>query len=94
MLLLGTLALICIMKPYSGVDVNILVPMVYRGGDFLVFLSRHTVQMVGLLYWSIRCKGHVNFNLFYSAIRCKWSDYDIGSYIVQGMLIFLFRHTV
>ena len=38
--MLGLLALICIIKSYSGVGVKILVPMVYRAGDFLF---RHTV---------------------------------------------------
>ena len=45
--------------------------------------------MVGLLYWSLWCKGHVHFHLFYSAIRCKWSDCYIGPYGVKGMFIFI-----
>ena len=48
--------------------------------------------MVGLLYWSLWCKGHVHFHLFYSAIRCKWSDCYIGPYGVKGMFIFFFFH--
>ena len=35
------------------------------------------------------CKGQVHFHLFYSAIRCKWSDCYIGPYGVKGMFIFI-----
>ena len=55
--MVGLLALICIIKPYSGVDVKILVPIVYRAGDFhllfqpcgingRIIILGHTVYMV------------------------------------------------
>ena len=52
----------------------------------LIVLFSITVEMVKLRYRSLRCTGHVN-NLSYSDIRWKWSNYDIGPYGVQGMLI-------
>ena len=45
--------------------------------------------MVGLLYWVIQCTWYVKLYLFYSAIRCKWSDYYICPYGVQGMFILI-----
>ena len=53
----------------------------------LIVLLSHIVEMVELRYRSLRCTGHINFNLSYSAIQWKWSNYDIGLYGVQGMLI-------
>ena len=64
------------------------IPTVCRVCAFSFVLFSHMVEMVELSCWSLRCTGHGTFNLSYSAIQWKWSNYDIGPYGVQGMLIF------